>query len=185
MKVGKLSGTLNEGHLKEIFGSFGKIVSLQMPGSDIAYRPSKRFAVIEFADKQALAAAVDLMHNGEINGQVVSVVELNDSLRERSREKEKARKEEEPGKKAAAGTTQTDKKTGKPEAEDKKGKQNQAKEKAGKEAKPKQSGRFRRNTRHNRSSSNSSDSASSKKESSNSSRSSSSSLSESSNSSSD
>lgn len=185
VRVGKLPAGVNEGHLREIFSIFGQILSIVMPSPDMVHRQSKRYAFICFGTSSSLANAVEYMNQGQLNGQVINVVEVFDSTgRERSREKEKVRKEDDASKKQLSAIG-LDKKNAKIEADDGKTKLKTGKEKSPKESKPKESGRFKRKSRHRRSSSNSSDSDSSKRDSSDSSRSSSSSLSESSNSSSD
>lgn len=184
-KIARLPAGVSEGHLREIFQTFGKVVAVVVAGPEVTYLPSKRAAVVQFADATGLASAVEFMHNGQINGHVVAVTEMEDGGRERSREREKHRKDDDNLKKNGVSNVATEKKTTKNDQDDTRGKQKVSKDKSGKDSKPKESGRFKRSKRHGRSSSNSSESDSSKRDSSESSRSSSSSLSESSNSSSD
>lgn len=179
VKISQLAKNVTEGHLKEIFSVFGDVLSVQMPSSDHKYLPSKRQVMIEFAKKNSVEAAVELMNGGEVNGCPIIVSSVTEEqTRERSRELEKPKREDATAKKDAFNPAADvkDKKAIKAEDSGRKSQQRRDKEKSDKQSKKNFSGRFNRKDKKYRDSSKSS-SNSSKNDSSGTSRSSTSSLS--------
>jgi RNA recognition motif-containing protein len=179
VKIGQLVKNVSEVHLKEIFSIFGDILRVQMPASELKHLSSKRQVIIEYANKSSMEAAVEHMNGGELNGSpiIVSVYQGADT-RERSREKEKAKKDDDPVKKdpTIVPAEGKDKKNSKGVDGGRKSTNMRDKDNVDKLSKKKFSGRFNRKDKKYRESSESS-SESSKNDSSGTSRSSTSSLS--------
>lgn len=64
--VNKLNYTITSEHLEEIFGYYGKILSIYYPKSD-----KQNFAVIEFDEKKCCIEAIECMNGGEIDRKMV------------------------------------------------------------------------------------------------------------------
>eukprot|EP00826_Nyctotherus_ovalis_P031287 TRINITY_DN24984_c0_g1_i2.p1 TRINITY_DN24984_c0_g1~~TRINITY_DN24984_c0_g1_i2.p1 ORF type:complete len:188 (-),score=53.80 TRINITY_DN24984_c0_g1_i2:37-600(-) len=71
IKVELLSPNILETHLKEIFGTYGKVLKIDLPrnGSGIA----KDYSYIEFATGEDAEMAAKFMDNGEIDGMRIRV----------------------------------------------------------------------------------------------------------------
>lgn len=68
--VGNLTRNVSEEHLKEIFGTFGILVSVEL-AMDKAVNLPRGFAHVEFERREDAQKAIDYMHEGQIDGNVV------------------------------------------------------------------------------------------------------------------
>lgn len=68
--VGNLTRNVTEDHLREIFGTYGKLVSVDL-AIDKAVNLPRGFAHVEFAALEDAQKAIDHMHEGQIDGNVV------------------------------------------------------------------------------------------------------------------
>lgn len=68
--VGGLTRNTTEGHLKEIFGHYGVLRSVHIAMDQHAGLP-KGFAHLEFDFRDDAERALDFMHGGQIDGNVV------------------------------------------------------------------------------------------------------------------
>lgn len=68
--VGNLTRNVTEEHLQEIFGTFGKLVSVEL-AIDKAVNLPRGFAHVEYSSIEDAQKAIDHMHEGQIDGNVV------------------------------------------------------------------------------------------------------------------
>ena len=147
VKISHLAKNVTEDHLKEIFSIFGDILRVQMPASELKCVDSKRQAIVEYDKVASMEAAIEHMSGGELNGcpLLVSVYQAAE-VRERSREKEKVKKEDDAAKKDPTGLPAEgkDKKNSKGADGGKKSSNKRDKDNGEKHAKKTFSGRFNR-----------------------------------------
>ena len=91
-RVGKLTRNVADGHLKEIFGQYGR-VTLAKVSVDGKVGLSKGFGFVEFEDGEGAQQALDYMDGGQLDGSVIQVsrverqvYEDDVALRERQRQ---------------------------------------------------------------------------------------------------
>jgi RNA recognition motif-containing protein len=70
--VGGLEETVNEALLHAAFLPFGEIKDVNIP-LDHASGKNRGFGFVEYEEKEDAAAAIDNMHNSELNGRVLKV----------------------------------------------------------------------------------------------------------------
>lgn len=70
MVVGNLTRNVTEEHLKEIFGTFGKLASVEL-AMDRAVNLPRGFAHVEYESASDATKAVEHMHEGQIDGNVI------------------------------------------------------------------------------------------------------------------
>jgi peptidyl-prolyl isomerase E (cyclophilin E) len=70
--VGGLEETVNETLLHAAFIPFGEIKDVNIP-MDHSTGKHRGFGFVEFEEKEDAAAAIDNMHNAELNGRVLKV----------------------------------------------------------------------------------------------------------------
>mmetsp|Transcript_879 Transcript_879/g.1304 ORF Transcript_879/g.1304 Transcript_879/m.1304 type:complete len:164 (+) Transcript_879:171-662(+) len=70
--VGGLEETVNEALLHAAFLPFGEIKDVNIPMDNSAGK-HRGFGFVEYEEKDDAAAAIDNMHNGELNGRVLKV----------------------------------------------------------------------------------------------------------------
>lgn len=71
--IGRLTRNVNTDHLYEIFGNFGKVVSVDMPMDRVQHHLNRGFAYVEFENTEEAARAIKFMDGGQIDGHEVSV----------------------------------------------------------------------------------------------------------------
>lgn len=78
--VSNLSYNVAECHLKEIFGTCGKIIDVQIARNQ--HEQSLRWALVTFEDEEMASDAIDYLHEGQIDGLTIYVryATQNDSL---------------------------------------------------------------------------------------------------------
>merc|ERR1711973_681280 len=89
INVSKLTRNITRDHLTEIFGTYGKIVTVDLPGGSGMSFTFRHSATIEFESHEDAAKAVKYMDGGQLDGQEVMVTAVKpsrgDRMRKRSR----------------------------------------------------------------------------------------------------
>merc|ERR1712087_927731 len=91
LSVSNLSRTVNADHLIEIFGLFGKVRDATI-AMDEALGLSKGYGYVEMASENDAREAIDHLHNGQIDGNVIKVEVYADRQRRLAAEKAAADK---------------------------------------------------------------------------------------------
>jgi RNA-binding protein with serine-rich domain 1 len=69
--VGKLTRNVTDAHVKEIFGTWGEVLSAKV-AVDESVQLSKGYALVEYASAEAAQDAVDHMDGGQVDGNMVT-----------------------------------------------------------------------------------------------------------------
>lgn len=71
VQVGKLTRNVTDAHVKEIFSTWGDVVSARV-AIDERVQLSKGYAIVEYASADAAQDAVDHMDGGQLDGNMVT-----------------------------------------------------------------------------------------------------------------
>merc|ERR1712054_78562 len=72
LSVSKLTRNVNEDHLQEIFGLYGKVKEVTLAVDKNVGLP-KGYAYVEFSTEREAEKAVEGLHGGQIDGNVITV----------------------------------------------------------------------------------------------------------------
>ncbi|CAK0894720.1 unnamed protein product, partial [Prorocentrum cordatum] len=72
LSVSNLSRNVNQEHLKEIFGNYGKVKDATLAIDKVVGLP-KGYAYVEFSSEREADSAVSHLHGGQIDGNVIKV----------------------------------------------------------------------------------------------------------------
>ncbi|KAF7489048.2 RNA-binding protein with serine-rich domain 1, partial [Sarcoptes scabiei] len=75
--IGRLTRNVTENHINEIFSSFGKVLSVEMPTDRVHHHLNRGFAYVEYENENDAAKAVKLMDGGQIDGQEISASKID------------------------------------------------------------------------------------------------------------
>lgn len=71
--VGRLTPNVKKDHVHEIFSSFGKVISAELPMDRVHRHLHRGFAYVEFEKAEDAEKAMKYMDGGQIDGQDISV----------------------------------------------------------------------------------------------------------------
>merc|ERR1712151_56885 len=91
ISISSLSRTINEEHLKEIFGLFGKIQEVTLAVDD-SLGMSKGYGFVEYESESDAKAAIEHMHGGQMDGSTIKVEYPHDRQKRMAAEKAAAEK---------------------------------------------------------------------------------------------
>ncbi|KAF9438517.1 RNA-binding protein with serine-rich domain 1 [Entomortierella beljakovae] len=72
IKIGNLTRNVGEGHIREIFGAYGKIKTINFPMNP-RFRFNMGFAEIEYENKEEAQIALEGWNGGQLDGEIVEV----------------------------------------------------------------------------------------------------------------
>lgn len=75
--IGRLTRNVNKDHIHEIFGAFGKVLSVEMPMDRNHPHLSRGFAYVEFDTTEDAEKALKFMDGGQIDGQEISASKVD------------------------------------------------------------------------------------------------------------
>ncbi|KAF9992701.1 hypothetical protein BGZ79_002761, partial [Entomortierella chlamydospora] len=75
VKVGNLTRNVTEGHIREIFGAYGKIKFINFPINP-RFRFNMGYAEIEYETREEAQAALEGWNGGQLDGEIVDVLHL-------------------------------------------------------------------------------------------------------------
>merc|ERR1719210_653419 len=98
LSVSNLSRNVNEDHLREIFGNYGKVREATL-AIDKAVGLPKGYAYVEFSSEREAERAISYLNGGQIDGNVVKVEFQSDRKRKAQKKASQQERERNPDQK--------------------------------------------------------------------------------------